>query len=128
MITQIRFYIAITCILLVGCKSDTNDVKRTPPQPVNIIVIIDVSDRLFKDKLPGQERQAAKDIKIAKGIVNQYEALAKQSLYIGNRHRLAFVVPKQPGIKNLIPQKTLESLKYGQRMKTGLKAHQDSKR
>lgn len=96
--------------LFVACKADQKDVKP-PTQPVNIIVILDVSDRLLKEKLPGQERQIEKDIKIAKGIIDHYEYFARKTFYIGNRNRLTFVVPKQPGIQKLIPQETLEALK-----------------
>lgn len=105
----IRF-ILIICLLLVACNADKK--KANPPiQPINIIVILDVSDRLLKEKLPGQERQTVKDKKIAKGIISQYENFARKAYYIGNRHRLAFVVPAQPGITKLIPQETLETLK-----------------
>ncbi len=106
---QIRFLV-IVCLLLFGCQSDNPEVE-TSSQPINIIVILDVSDRLLKEKLPGQERQVEKDKKIAKGIVNQYESFAKKAYYVGNRHRLTFVVPKQPGVTKLIPQETLEELK-----------------
>ena len=109
MAVQIRF-IVIICLLLAACNSDKKDVKP-PAQPINIIVVLDVSDRLLKEKLPGQERQVEKDKKIAKGIINHYESFARRTYYIGNRHRLTFVVPKQPGVKKLIPQETLESLK-----------------
>ena len=105
----VRFFF-IFCILLGACDSDQKDVKP-PPQPVNIIVVLDVSDRLLKEKLPGQERQVEKDKKIAKGIIDQYENFARQVYYIGNHHRITFVVPKQPGVEKLIPQETLESLK-----------------
>lgn len=111
--SQIEFFPTIfltICILLVACNSDQKEV-RPLSQPINIIVILDVSDRLFKEKLPGQERQVEKDLKIAKGIINHYERFVRQTYYIHNYHRLIFVVPKQPGIKKLIPQKTLESLK-----------------
>ena len=98
------------CVLLVACSSDKKE--TTPPsKPINIIVILDVSDRLFKEKLPGQERQAEKDIKIAKGIIEIFEKFARKYYFVGSRHRLAFVVPKQPGVSKPIPQKTLESLK-----------------
>ena len=103
-------FFLIFCVLFLACKSDQKEV-HPPPQPVNIIVIFDVSDRLLKEKLPGQELQIEKDKKIAKGIVDYYEYLARQAYFIGNYHRLTFVVPKQPGLKKLIPQETLESLK-----------------
>lgn len=105
----IRFLV-IFCVLFFACSPDKKDVQP-PSQPINIIVILDVSDRLLKEKLPGQELQIEKDKKIAKGIVDYYESLARRSYFIGNYHRLTFVVPKQPGLKKLIPQETLESLK-----------------
>ena len=105
----IRF-ILIICVLLAACNSDKKDTSP-PVQPINIIVVLDVSDRLLKEKLPGQERQVEKDKKIAKGIINQYESLARRTYYLGNQHRLTFVVPKQPGVQKLIPQETLEALK-----------------
>lgn len=106
---QIRCLVII-CLLLFGCQSDKPEVE-TSSQPINIVVILDVSDRLLKEKLPGQERQVEKDKKIAQGIINRYEDFAHKTYYIGNRNRLTFVVPKQPGVKKLIPQETLESLK-----------------
>ena len=105
---RISFFV-IFCMILIACSKDKKDVP--PPQPVNIIVVLDVSDRLQREKLPGQELQIEKDKKIAKGIVDYYKNLAKQTYFIGNRHRLTFVVPKQPGIQKLIPQETLEALK-----------------
>lgn len=107
---QIRFIIII-CMLFAACNSNNKDVKPLA-QPINIIVVLDVSDRLLKEKLPGLERQIEKDKKIAKGIINQYESFAKKTYYIGNHNRLTFVVPKQPGVEKLIPQETLESLKF----------------
>ena len=102
--------LATICFLLVACNSDK---KEAPPpsKPINIIVILDVSDRLFKEKLLGQEKQAEKDIKIAKGIIEIFEKFAQRYYFVGSRHRLAFVVPKQPGVSKPIPQQTLESLK-----------------
>ena len=106
---QIRFMLII-CVLWVACSSDKRE-TQPPVQPINIIVILDVSDRLLKEKLPGQERQIEKDKKIVKGIMNQYENSARRTYYIGNRNRLTFVVPQQPGVTKRIPQDTLEGLK-----------------
>lgn len=113
MIKIYRYFPAIlatACVLLVACSSDKKE-TTLPSKPINIIVILDVSDRLFKKKLPGQEKQAEKDIKIAKGIIEIFEKFARRHYFVGSRHRLAFVVPKQPGVILPIPQETLESLK-----------------
>ncbi|MDE0089479.1 MAG: hypothetical protein OXU23_27440, partial [Candidatus Poribacteria bacterium] len=79
--------LVIVCLLLFGCQSDKPEVE-TSSQPINIVVILDISDRLLKEKLPGQERQVEKDKKIAQGIINRYEDFAHKTYYIGNRNRL----------------------------------------
>ena len=98
--------------LTAGCTDDKSDAKNLPSKPlstkfVNIIVILDISDRVAKAKNP---RQAEKDIVIGEAIVNLFEDFARQQLYVGSRHRLAFVVPEQPGVTP-IPQKIIENLK-----------------
>ena len=99
-------------ILSSGCTSDKSDAKNLPSKSLptkslNIIVILDTSDRVSKVKNP---RQTEKDIMIGKAIVNLFEDFARQQLYVGSRHRLAFVVPEQPGV-DPIPQKIIENLK-----------------
>ena len=67
-------------------------------QPINIIVILDTSDRI------SQNGQVESDIEIVKEIVAQFDDLVKKHLQqidvsnesIGYAHRLAFVVPDQP--------------------------------
>ena len=69
--------------------------KPSPPKPVNIIVILDTSDRISKEKNPDQ---AEKDIQLAAGIISIFEEeFVRPELYIGYPHRLAFVVPDQSG-------------------------------
>lgn len=103
--------IVVFLFSLVACKSDKPQSQLPLSKPVNIIVVLDVSDRLFKEKLPGQERQAEKDIKIAEGIINVFEGHVRRARYIHSRHRIAFAVPPQPGTDPPIPQETLEALK-----------------
>ena len=105
---------AVTLLLLtVGCTSDKSDAKNISSEtslmkPVNIIVIIDTSDRISQTKNP---HQVKKDIKITESIVNIFEEkFVRPNLYIGSKDTLAFVVPKQPNV-DPIQQQTLMNLK-----------------
>ncbi len=95
-----------------GCRSEKSDAKNfsskpAHPKPVNIIVIIDTSDRISKEKQPGQ---AEKDIEITKEIVKIFEEkFVRPNFYI-SKDTLAFVVPDQPGAPP-IPQSTVNDLK-----------------
>lgn len=105
-------FTTVLLVLTAGCTSDKLDAKGIsseipPTKPVNIIVIIDTSDRVSKAKNP---RQAEKDLVIGRAIVNLFEDFARRQLYIGSKHRLAFVVPDQPGVTP-IPQKIIKNLK-----------------
>ena len=105
---------AVTLLLLtVGCTSDKSEAKNISSEtslmkPVNIIVIIDTSDRVSQTKNP---HQVKKDIKITESIVNIFEEkFVRPNLYIGSKDTLAIVVPEQPNIAP-IQQQTLMNLK-----------------
>ena len=106
-------FVVTALALTVGCTSDKSDAKDTSSQPslmkpVNIIVIVDTSDRVSKAENP---HQIEKDIEITENIVNVFEEkFVRPSLYIGSKDTLAFVVPEQPGVPS-ISQKTLANLK-----------------
>ena len=73
--------------------------KPLPAKSINIIVILDTSDRISTDKNPGQ---ADIDTVIAEGIVDFFEEkLVRPELYIGYPHRLVFVVPEQIGANSI---------------------------
>lgn len=99
--------------LAVGCTSEKSDAKNLSSQslltkPVNIIIIVDTSDRVSKVKNP---LQVEKDIKITKNIVNIFEEkFVRPNLYIGSKDRLALAIPEQPNVPP-IQQQTLENLK-----------------
>ena len=109
----VHLFIVAILVLAVGCTSEKSDAKdptahTSPTKPVNIVVIVDTSDRVSKAKNP---RQIEKDIKIAENIVNIFEeTFVRPSLYIGSKDTLAFVVPEQPGVPP-ISQKISEHLK-----------------
>ena len=100
-------------VLTIGCTSEKSDAKdisseKSLTRPVNIIIIIDTSDRVSKAKNP---RQTEKDIKITENIVNIFEEkFVRPNLYIGSKDTLALVVPEQPNIPP-IQQQTLANLK-----------------
>ncbi len=112
-IEVLTFFAILLLGLIAGCRSEKSDAKNLSsklalPKPVNVVVIIDTSDRISKEKQPGQ---AEKDIEITKGIVDIFEEkFVRPNLYIGSKDTLAFVVPDQPGAPP-IPSGTLENLK-----------------
>ena len=105
---------AVTLLALTGgCTNDPSDAKNSSSKssrkkPVNIIVIVDISDRVSKAKNP---RQIEKDLEIAKNIVNIFEEkFVRPNRYIFSKDTLNFVVPEQPGAPSA-SQKTLANLK-----------------
>ena len=79
-----------------GCGENKEKPKLTTPTPVNIIVLLDISDRLE------EKGQIQRDIKIIEHIINLFgEELFYKHLekHVGTPpcpHRLTFAVPEQP--------------------------------
>ena len=92
------------------CKSDGEESGSPPSKTMNIVVLLDTSDRISKEKHPDQTQ---KDIEIVRGIVTQFEKLVldhlAESSVIKYPHRLAFVVPDQPKVPQ-VPLKIMEKL------------------
>ena len=84
--------ITVFLILMVGKESDGQKSKPPPSKPINIVVIIDTSDRVSQERNPSQ---AAKDVEIAKDLSNFYYERARRRMF-STKNRLAFVVPEQP--------------------------------
>ena len=104
--------IAVFFVLIVGKGSDGQESNPPPSKPINIVVILDTSDRVSKEKNPDQ---LEKDIVIAKGIVKLFadrllDELKYQERDTWLRHFLAFVVPEQP-YTTPIPQGIIGKLK-----------------
>ena len=83
--------IAVFLVLIVGEGLEGQESKPPPSKPVNIVVILDTSDRISKEKNPGQ---AANDIEIAKSIIDSYFKRARLEMF-QTYDRLTFVVPAQ---------------------------------
>lgn len=70
--------------------------KTDPPQPINIVVILDNSDRISSGENPGQ---VEKDRQIVKDIVSTFEnEFVIPEFYIDYQHQLVFAVPEQSGM------------------------------
>lgn len=84
------------CVLLIagctGCPENSATTPTPKPKPLNIIVILDTSNRIDEQLHPGQ---AERDIAIAKTIVKYNHELAR-NLIFGSYNRIAIVVPEQP--------------------------------
>ena len=89
-----------------GCLDPSPQTTRPKPKPINIIVILDTSDRISNRENP---TQVETDILITKGIANvYYEHVLQQR---GDwRNRIAFVVPPQSGTYK-IPLEIIRQLK-----------------
>ena len=100
-------------ILMNVDKSDGQESKSAPPKAVNIIVILDTSNRVSKTKHPGQ---VERDKEIVRSIVDLFHQLVVdhfETLKLGDTikhpHRLTFVVPDQPRVPS-IPQSIMKKL------------------
>lgn len=97
--------IAAFLILMVGKGSEGNKSESPSPTSINIVVILDTSNRISKAKNPDQ---LERDITIVKGIANLFvdrllDELKNQERNTWLRHHLAFVVPEQPGTTPIPP-------------------------
>lgn len=85
-------------LFLVLLNVNHSDIKASEP-PINIVVIIDTSDRVSPERHPDQRER---DIHILEQIVNQLDELARDVRMRGGRlekpHRLNFTVTEQPGV------------------------------
>ncbi len=91
--------VSILCLvflwILNGCSPNAPKAQSPQPKPLNIIVILDTSDRV------SQKRQREKDIHIIEEIVKQFYNLVDPYIKKGGiipPHRLTFVVPEQPRV------------------------------
>ena len=100
--------LSVFLLLMAGCHGCMEPPpEEPPPTPTNIIVILDISDRVSKAKHPNQ---AQKDIQIAKAVRAVFGQRVKQSGYTQTFDRLTFAVPKQPNTES-IPATLIDGLK-----------------
>ncbi len=93
---RINAAIVIYVLFLIFLNVSHSDIKAD--SPVNIVVIIDTSDRVSNERHPDQKEQ---DIFILNEIVDQFYGLVDRNDIMGNifkPHKLVFVVPDQPTV------------------------------
>lgn len=99
----------VMCLLSFSLFSASGS-EASPSEPVNIIVILDTSDRI------SQQDKVESDIEITTEIVTQFDKLVQRHLKnipygesVSHPHRIAFVVPYQPKTAE-IPTKIIRQL------------------
>jgi hypothetical protein len=79
---------------IVGCKSKSESSKKVQKNThLNLVVLIDLSDRISAKKNP---LQADRDIKILKNIVKNFETVVRGKLFIKSNDALSIVIAPQP--------------------------------
>ena len=105
---RINVVVVMYILFLIFSNVSHSDSKASDA-PVNIIVIIDTSDRVCKEKHPNQRER---DIDILKEVVDQFYKLVEPTIMKGGTiktpHKLTFAVPKQARTKH--PDKIIERL------------------
>ena len=100
--------IAIVLYLTFSIVSTIGAAKAS--KPLNIIIIIDTSDRVSDERHPGQ---IERDKELIKEIVNEFEKVTKQHINesegLQYDDRLAVVIPNQPGVPP-VPRQIIRNL------------------
>ena len=114
---KVKVYLVILCAITfsfltlnLSCRAET---KSPSFKPLNIIVILDTSDRVSIEKHPGQ---IERDKKIVEEITTQFIKRVKEQIeeYEGSEikydSRLEIVIPNQPSVPD-IPWDITDKLK-----------------
>ena len=117
---KMKLFVVVCAVffgLLNGCKSDeqepaspSDEQESASPNVLNIVVILDTSNRISPERHPGQ---IERDIEIVKEITAQFEPIVKK--HINQADELAYedsltvIVPNQPGVPS-IPWEIMEKL------------------
>ena len=114
---KIRVFVTVCAIFLIFlpiCRLDGQESETPSVTPINIIVILDTSNRISKEKHPGQ---AQRDRKIVTEIINLFEIKAKKFIQETENKKypytLTFVVPPEYGADPKIPSEITDNLTIG---------------
>ena len=109
---NLKSFVAICTLFLSLLNVNTSDGQslKSRPTAVNIIVILDTSDRVSNEKHPGQ---VERDRNIVKEIVARFEEVVKvnvgKSTEFAYQDQLTIIVPDQPTVPP-IPLKIMMNL------------------
>ena len=79
-----------------GCKGCNKEKEKVPP--ANIIVLLDLSDRLSIEKYKEDAKQQKKDdVNNCTTIINIFQNIVEKQLYGHSKSRLQFFIPDQQG-------------------------------
>ena len=111
--TKVKIFVTVCAVFFSFLNVNTLDGKesKSPPfKPLNIVVILDTSDRVSKKKHPGQ---VERDTKIVKEIITQFKVVVKEHIEKSDKlkydSRLDIVIPNQPSVP-IIPWEVTEKL------------------
>lgn len=112
--TRLRLLLYVLCIVLISFSnvniSNRAEAKAIPFQPINVIIILDTSDRISKEKHPGQVEI---DKKIVESIITSFNTIidghVAQDEKLNFDSRLYVVIPDQP-LTPRIPWEITEKL------------------
>ena len=101
MMVKMKIFVSVCAVLFIILNANKSGGNESKSSPVNIIVILDTSNRISEKKNPGQ---IERDKEIVRSIVDLFDQLVsdhfatlKMGDLIEHPHRLTFVVPEQPG-------------------------------
>ncbi len=114
---KIRVFVTVCAIFFMFlpiCKLDGQESESSSVTPINIIVILDTSNRVSKEKHLGQ---AQRDKKLVTEIINLFEMKAKKFIQETEDQKypytLTFVVPPEYGADSKIPSEITDNLTIG---------------
>lgn len=82
--------LACLCLVLLGCSEQQQKQQEAGPAPRrNVVVLLDLSDRLLEDN------QAQRDVQIIQALCNAMVAKAKEGLFLTCHDRIQIVVAPQ---------------------------------
>lgn len=112
---KMKIFVVVLCAIffsILSVKTSDGEASKSPLfKPLNIIVILDTSDRVSEKKHPGQ---VGRDKYIVEEIVKHFQEVVRghidQSEDLKYEDRLEIVVPDQPGV-DPIPPSIMKKLK-----------------